>query len=429
MTGVFRVIGEYGRGCFGAYVISMASHVSDVLAVGFFFRKCEVKQPLRIVPLFERIADLKICHETMEKLFSIPWYRERAHGRQEIMIGYSDSSKDGGRLTSAWELYKAQERLVEVCQTHGMHLTLFHGRGGTVSRGGGPTYLAIQSQPPGSIHGSLRTTEQGEMIQAKFGFVEIAQRSLEVYTSATTESTLRPSKQPTAVWRERMEGLSQKAYDRFRERVYGDKNFVSYFRQATPEVELGYLNIGSRPARRKASGGATGGVETLRAIPWIFSWTQTRFLLPSWLGVGPALRWGIDQGWDDELREMYEGWPFFRSFIGLVEMVLAKADADIAWQYHYKLVEPGLKEVGERFFRELALVRRLVLRISGQQTFLESSPVLQRSIRVRNPYIDSLNLLQAEVLELLRKDGPNTELLDIFLLTVNGIAAGLRNTG
>ncbi len=423
VLGVFGVIAKNGRELFGAYLISMARNASDVLAVEALQAKCGVKAALRVVPLFEKISDLQQAGHTLDRLLSLTSYRSRLHGRQEVMLGYSDSAKDGGRLTANWELYRAQEALVAVGKKHGVRLTLFHGRGGTVSRGGGPTYQALAAQPPGSVDGSLRVTEQGEMIQAKFGFTELALRSLEVYTGATLSATLCPPPKPTAAWRKRMDELSGKALASFRARVQEDEGFVRYFQQATPVNELGTLNIGSRPARRKAG----GGIETLRAIPWIFGWTQTRLLLPPWLGFAAALEGSKEE--TAALRAMYRDWPFFRSKVDLLEMVLAKADLRIARHYHDRLVEPALKPLGEKLFEELETVRRSVLRISGHRTLLEDNPVLQRSVQLRNPYVDPLNHIQAEILWQLRQNEDDTELLDIFRLSVNGIAAGMRNTG
>jgi len=309
-----------------------------------------------------------------------------------------------------------------VAEKHGVHLTLFHGRGGTVSRGGGPTYLALQSQPSGSIKGSLRVTEQGEAIQSKFGFVELAQRSLEVYTSATLEATVRPRRSPKPEWRETIEHLSKISNDAFTQRVSNEK-FIAYFQQVTPVKELGHLNIGSRPARR----GNMSGLNALRAIPWIFAWTQVRMMLPAWLGVGTALETGMKES-PNVLREMYDGWPFFHSTIDLLEIVLAKTNPAIARQYENQLVTPELRGVGESLFTELEGIRSRILQITGHASLIENNPVLSRSVQVRNPYVRPLNLLQAELLRQYRAT-QDPELLNIILLTVNGIAAGVRNTG
>ena len=320
----FRVAARLHAESLGAYVITMASAPSDVLAVEFLQMAAGTAHPQRVVPLFETGHDLECAGAVVKDLLNIPWYRDRIQGRQEVMIGYSDSAKDAGRLSADWLLYCAQEQVVAACEAAGVHLTLFHGRGGSIGRGGGPTYLAIQSQPPGSIRGTLRATEQGEMIQAKFGLVDIAIRTLEVYTTATLEAAVAPQPAPKQEWRACMDELASHARRTYRSVVYEEPRFIPYFRTATPEPELTRISIGSRPARR-AKG---GGVESLRAIPWQFAWTQTRLMLPSWLGIEDALsdRNGL-------LREMYSEWAFFASAIDLVEMTLAKADRRIAAQY------------------------------------------------------------------------------------------------
>ena len=288
----FRMLATLPRDSLGAYVISMARRPSDVLAVELLQKEARIAEPLRVVPLFETISDLQASREVMADLLDLPWYRTRIGGKLEIMIGYSDSSKDGGRLASAWELYQAQERLVELCRSRAIHLTLFHGRGGSIGRGGGPTHIAIRSQPAGSIDGTLRVTEQGEMIQWKFGTPDIAVRSLELYSTATLEATLTPPAAPSAAFRTRMDALgAERAMAAYRE-VTRDSRFVPYFHVATPGIELGSLQIGSRPARRKSGDGLSG----LRAIPWIFAWTQTRLLLPAWLGIETALQEASTRG-------------------------------------------------------------------------------------------------------------------------------------
>lgn len=420
----FRMIGRVPRESFGAYVITMASTPSDVLAVALLQRIGRVAEPLRIVPLFETNADLRGAAETMRELLTIPWYRQRIRGKQEVMIGYSDSSKDAGRFAAAWALYEAQEKIVQVCREEEIELTLFHGRGGSVGRGGGPTWLAIESQPPGSIDGRLRVTVQGEMIQANFGLPEIAVRTLEIYTTATLDATLAPSAAPRQEWRDLMKRLSDLSRQAYREVVYERAEFIPYFRAVTPEVELGTLNIGSRPARR---GGAGGGVESLRAIPWQFAWTQTRLMLSSWLGVEAALEEALKEPNLPLVRAMFAEWPFFRSTIELMEMVLAKTDARIARQYERSLAPAELHPVGEELRVRLHRAVRYVREITGRE-LLQNNPTLRRSINVRNPYVDPINLTQIEILR--RYRAANDESLwDAFVVTVNGIAAGMRNTG
>lgn len=407
----------------GAYVISMASAPSDVLAVELLQREAGNRSPQRVVPLFETVEDLDGGGEAIRALLSIPEYRAMIGGKQEVMIGYSDSAKRAGRLAAAWSLYRAQEAIVAVAREHDVALTLFHGRGGTVGRGGGNTYEAVLSQPPGAVPGRLRVTEQGEVIHAKFGFPGVALRSLEVYLGATLHATLRPPADPEPAWRTCMDALamtSRAAYSA----VTDDARFVPYFRQATPEAELSRLNIGSRPARR---GGSPGGLDSLRAIPWVFAWTQTRSMLPAWLGVGEALEAALADGRGPLLHEMVERWPFFGSTLAMVAMVLAKASPEIARRYDERLVEPALREVGASILQRLERTRDVVQRVLDRP-LLADNPVLERSIAVRNPYVDPLNLLQIEALRRTR-DHEDPELVRGLLITINGIVAGMRNTG
>ncbi len=422
----FRMAAKIGEDSLGAYVISMAQSASDVLAVELLIQEAFGKSAMRVAPLFETISDLRSCGDALRQLLSVDWYRERIDGNQEVMIGYSDSAKDGGRLAAAWELYKGQENIVEACQEFGVQATLFHGRGGSVGRGGGPTYQAILSQPPGSVNGNLRVTEQGEVIQAKFGLSGIAHRTLELYTTATLQATVAPPAGAKKEWRELMERLAVEACSSYRDVVRGDDRFVDYFRAATPEVELGKLNIGSRPARRKTG----GGLESLRAIPWIFAWTQTRLLLPVWLGVGESLDTFLATDDQELLQEMYHDWPFFESTINLIEMVLAKAVIRIATLYDEVLVPEELRDLGGELRERFELTRSSFTKLTGRDELLSINPVLRRSIEVRNPYVDPINLIQVELLRRVRKEEqPSKELQRALLITINGVAAGMRNTG
>lgn len=421
----FRAIASIGSESLGAYVISMASHPSDVLAVLLLQRDAGIARPLRVVPLFETEADLRGAPEALERLFACDPYRATLDGRQEVMIGYSDSAKDAGRLAASWVLFRGQQEIAETCRRHEIDLTLFHGRGGTVGRGGGPTYLAILSQPPGSVGGSLRVTEQGEMIQAKFGMTGIAHRTLEIYTTATLEATLADPAPPPQAWTDMAEELAVRSAAAYRAIVREHPRFVEYFRAATPERELGALNIGSRPARRRGG----DGVASLRAIPWVFAWTQTRLLLPSWLGVGDAIGAMLDEGHVETLRAMYRDWRWFRSTINLIQMVLAKAEPGIAAHYDRVLVPDDLRELGDELRQRLAATRSAVLRVVDTDELLSDNAVLKRSIGVRNPYVDPINLVQAELLRRHRQAPEDAALLDALMVTVNGVAAGMRNTG
>ncbi|KAL6838809.1 hypothetical protein ACP4OV_031523 [Aristida adscensionis] len=462
VLGTFRVVAELPADSFGAYIISMATAPSDVLAVELLQRECGVKAPLRVVPLFEKLADLQQGPATMELLFSVDWYRERIGGKQEIMIGYSDSGKDAGRLSAAWHLYKAQEEIVGVAARHGVRLTIFHGRGGTVGRGGGPSHLAILSQPPGTMNGSLRVTVQGEVIEKSFGEESLCFRTLQRFTAAALEHGMNPPVAPRPEWRRLMDEMAAVSTEEYRSVVFREPRFVEYFRAATPETEYGRMNIGSRPAKRKPG----GGIESLRAIPWIFAWTQTRFHLPVWLGFGAAFRHAAGAGEGEggglaALREMYEEWPFFRVTIDLVEMVFAKGDPGIAALYEELLVPGELRAVGERLRRSYEETERLLLRVAGHGGLLESDPSLRQRLMLRDSYITALNALQAYTLRQIRdgelrpaarraplskevvgcastaerlvKLNPSSEydpgLEDTLILTMKGVAAGMQNTG
>ncbi|KAL4195713.1 hypothetical protein AMTRI_Chr04g242470 [Amborella trichopoda] len=438
----FRVAAELGSESLGAYVISMAANASDVLAVELLQKDArlavsgELGRPcpggtLRVVPLFETVKDLRGAGSVIRKLLSIDWYREHIitshNGHQEVMVGYSDSGKDAGRFTAAWELYKAQEDVVAACNEFGIKVTLFHGRGGSIGRGGGPTYLAIQSQPPGSVMGTLRSTEQGEMVQAKFGLSQTAVRQLEIYTTAVLLSTLQPPQPPRDhKWRDVMEEISRISCDHYRSTVYENNDFPQYFEEATPQSELGFLNIGSRPTRRSQG---SKGIGQLRAIPWVFAWTQTRLVLPAWLGVGTGLRWACEKGYKEELQAMYKEWPFFQSTIDLIEMVLAKADVPISKHYEEVLVSPSRQKLGEELRVELCRTEKYVLIVSGHERLSENNRSLRRLIESRLPYLNPINMIQVEILRRLRQDDDNHKLRDALLITINGIAAGMRNTG
>jgi phosphoenolpyruvate carboxylase len=418
----FWVLASLPGESLGAYVISMATTPSDVLAVHLLQKAVGLTPRLRVVPLFETLADLEGAEQAVDRLLSIagPLVGETL----EVMIGYSDSAKDAGRLAGTWALFQGQEALVRVCDRHGVRLQLFHGRGGSVGRGGGPAHAAILAMPPGSVRGGLRVTEQGEVIQNRFGLPGIALRSLELYVTATVEATLRPSPAPLPAWRSLMDKMAQAALLDYRGIVRHHPQFVSYFRSVTPEVELGNLKISSRPARRRKG----SGVESLRAIPWVFAWTQTRLLLPSWLGVGAGLAAALEGPDRAVLQQAAQEWPYLRSFLDLVAMVLAKAEPRIAARYEALLAPDDVIALGEDLRARLEATIQAVLETRNQQDLLQGNPVLQRTLHVRNPYVDPLNLLQAELLCRLRRN-PDAALQDALMVTINGIAAGMRNTG
>lgn len=420
-----RVVAQQSREALGSYVISMAHYASDVLAVHLLLKECGCPFPMKVVPLFETLDDLDRSSDVIGSLLRIEWYQDQIQGEQEVMIGYSDSSKDAGQLAAAWGQYRAQEELVKVCKRHGVHLTLFHGRGGTVGRGGGPARAAILAQPPGSVSGSLRVTEQGEMIRFKFGLPDIAQRSMEIYVSAVLEATLQPPPSVKTQWRQEMNLLAERALKSYRHQVREVPEFVPYFRAITPEQELAKLPLGSRPAKRRAD----GGVESLRAIPWIFAWTQIRLMLPAWLGSDIALYDAVQEGELPLIREMMEQWPFFTTYMDMLEMVLTKSDANVARYYEKKLVPEQLHPLGDVLCNRLDSLKQTVKQIRNRQELQEHMPLIAEAVRVRNPYIDPLHVLQAELLQRDRTQPGNAQIEQALMVTMAGIAAGLRNTG
>ena len=427
-----RVIANEDPNCFASYVISMAGAASDVLAVALLMKMSGRSEPMPVAPLFETLDDLTQAASSIETLLNIPWYREYCSHKQMVMVGYSDSAKDAGQLAASWAQYKAQEELVKVCDSHNVELMLFHGRGGTVGRGGGPAHSAILSQPPGSVRGRIRVTEQGEMIRFKFGNPEVALRSLQVYLSAVLQASEIPPPQPEPQWRDILDQLSAIGVSSYRSIVREHPDFVSYFRNVTPEQELGKLALGSRPAKRKA----TGGVESLRAIPWIFAWMQIRLMLPAWLGSEKALQDFIDQGELQTLQTMAERWPFFQTLVDMLEMVLSKTDEGIAQYYENRLLshdenQTAKQDLGRQLRERLQHAIDTVQQIKQQTQLLENNPTFRHSMAVRNPYTDPLHYLQAELLYRTRAQGDvvSPELEHALKVTMAGIAAGMRNTG
>lgn len=410
----------------GSYVISMASKPSDVLTVLLLLKEAGCTNPMRVVPLFETLADLENAAACMTSLLNIDWYRGYTKGMQEVMIGYSDSAKDAGVMAAAWAQYRAQEQLVAVCKKAEVKLMLFHGRGGSIGRGGGPAHKAILSQPPGSVDGRIRVTEQGEMIRFKFGLPKLAVQSLALYTSAVLEATLLPPPEPKAEWRQCMQRIAEESVESYRGVVRDEPDFVPYFRAATPEVELGKLPLGSRPAKRKVD----GGIESLRAIPWIFAWSQNRLMLPAWLGAGEALQAASERGELELLREMEQNWPFFETRISMLEMVYTKAEPNLARYYELCLVKPELHHLGEKLRQRLQLGIDAILSLTQATELMSHTPWSRESVKLRNPYIDPLNFLQTELLARTRREvEPSADVQLALMLTIAGVAAGMRNTG
>ncbi len=425
------------------YVISHCQSVSDLLEVGVLLREVGLYRPggagtapmleMDIIPLFESIADLERCGAILDAALSLPLYRawvDARGGVQEVMLGYSDSNKDGGYVTSNWALYKASSALLAVCGKHGVRLRLFHGRGGTVGRGGGPSHDAILAQPAGTVDGALRLTEQGEVIAGKYADPENGHRNLETLAAAVLEASL--GRRPPHARRQRhleiMEALSASALRAYRRLIVETPGFTDYFRASTPITEIADLNIGSRPPSRHG----TQRVEDLRAIPWVFSWSQCRLMLPGWYGFGTAAEECVAQklGNLDELREMRSEWPFFRSVLSNMDMVLAKTDLAIASRYAELVPDVELRRlVFGRIAAEWHLARRWLAEITQRGELLADEPVLARSIRNRFPYLDPLNHLQVDLLKRYRAGDTDERTRRALHLTINGIAAGLRNSG
>ena len=421
-----RVIAEAPQGSIAAYVISMARTPSDVLAVHLLLKEAGCPYALPVAPLFETLDDLNNAEDVMTQLLSIDWYRGFIQGKQMVMIGYSDSAKDAGVMAASWAQYRAQEALVNVCEKAGVALTLFHGRGGSIGRGGAPAHAALLSQPPGSLKGGLRVTEQGEMIRFKLGLPQVTISSLSLYTNAILEANLLPPPAPKQEWRDLMDELSYVSCDMYRGYVRENKDFVPYFRSATPELELGKLPLGSRPAKRKPN----GGVESLRAIPWIFAWTQNRLMLPAWLGAGAALQAAVDEGKQSTLETMCRDWPFFSTRIGMLEMVFAKSDLWLAEYYDQRLVDEKLWPLGKQLRDQLSKDIKVVLTIANDDHLMEDLPWIAESIALRNVYTDPLNVLQAELLHRSRSlPEPDANVEQALMVTIAGVAAGMRNTG
>jgi phosphoenolpyruvate carboxylase len=424
------------------YVISGASRTEDILSVIWLARLCGVRLEASVddndpglmpVPLFESIEDLRNCPQVCRELWTSTDYQPLldSWGRhQEVMLGYSDSNKDGGMLTSAWEIYKAHRALHLVAEECNIKLRLFHGRGGTVGRGGGPTHRAIVAQPTGAFKGSLRITEQGEVLNWKYSDPILAERNLELMVAASLEALTRPGGEQIneAEWETIVEEMSERAFAFYRERIAENKDVLTYFEEATPVQEFEHARLGSRPARRSQ----TRGLEDLRAIPWVFGWMQSRHVLPGWFGVGYALEQFIDGDMDKEhsLRTMTEKFPFFSDLITNVEIGMAKADLTIARHYAELVQEPRIRESVFAMIRdEYERTRRMILRLTGQKELLSRNPVLARSIRLRNPYVDPMSMIQVELLRRKRQGEESEELNYALAATINGIAAGLRNTG
>ncbi len=430
---------RYGDGAIRNSIISNTQSASDLLELAVIMKQTGLVSPeghttMHLIPLFETIGDLRACPDIMAQLLDIPEYRRMVDamgGVQEIMLGYSDSNKDGGYITSGWELYKAEIRLIELFRKHGVKLRLFHGRGGTVGRGGGPSYDAILAQPNGAVNGHLRLTEQGEIISSKYTNPELGRRNLEILAAATLEASLlqKARPEPDPAYLDVMDEISQGAFETYRALIYETPNFVDYFWNATVINEIASLNIGSRPASRKK----TRAVENLRAIPWVFSWAQCRLMVPGWYGFGSAVYKYLQNHGDEgmkTLQTMFGEWQFFQAQLSNLDMVLSKTNLGIGRRYADLVPDKELAdEIFNRIEREWHLTVEMLFSITGQKRLLESNPLLERSIRNRFPYLDPINHLQVELMRQYREQGEEDKILRGIQLTINGISAGLRNSG
>ena len=434
---------QYGKDSIANYVISQTNDVSDILEVALLLKESgglsageNPDSSMNIVPLFETIEDLRNSSDVMHTLFSEPFYRKLLLNKdnvQEVMLGYSDSNKDGGFLTANWEIYQAEKQLVKVFEKHDVRLRIFHGRGGTVGRGGGPSYEAILAQPAGSVAGQIRITEQGEVISSKYSDPEIGRRNLETLVAATLQATVVPQGESPSAMLAEYEGvlgeMAQSSFVVYRSLVFEDPGFIDFFRQATPIAEIADLNVGSRPASRSKS----ARIEDLRAIPWVFSWSLSRIMLPGWYGFGSAVEAWVDShgaGAVEKLQQMYRDWAFFNVMLSNMDMVLAKSDMNIARRYAELVQDVDLRDrIFARLEEEWELAVKWLLKISNQTCLLEKNRSLARSLQSRSPYIDTLNHLQIELMQRYRSGNHDEDLKRSILQTINGISAGLRNSG
>ena len=442
--GMFRMVHDvcatFTNAAFGAHVISMAAEPSDVLTVLWLYKQTaplgegsDGTTGMPIAPLLETIDDLERGPEILAGMLSIPAYREyvrKQNDQQMIMLGYSDSTKDGGYLTACWSLYQAQKNLVEVAAKYGVKLTFFHGRGGSLGRGGGPTARSIMSLPTGSFRGSMRLTEQGEVLAERYDDPAIAHRHLEQVIWSSLLAAGHPTQPASEDWLELMDQISSNSFTKYRQ-LLEQPRFVEFFRCVTPISDIEQLPIGSRPSRRNPG----GGLSDLRAIPWVFSWTQSRCLLPAWFGMGAAMKPFLDDPAQQALlKSMYQDWQFFRAMIDNAELALAKSDMHIASHYQSLAAsEPALRPIAEMIVSEYKMACDVVLQLTGRTELLDGTPWLKESIRVRNRFIDTLNLTQVELLRRSRQqqlsDREAEELRHLTRLTINGVAAGMRTSG
>ncbi len=423
----FKILANQPSECLGAYVISMTTSASDILSVSYLQKEANIKNRLRVVPLFETLDDLINSKEIMEKLFSQSWYRKMINNDQEVMIGYSDSSKDAGKICASWHQYKAQEEIIKLGKKFNVNITFFHGRGGSPGRGGGPIQSTLRSQPPNSVNGKIRITDQGEVIQQKYGYEPLAKYNLCSYIGAVAEATLNPPPEPKKNWRSLIEKMSEISKNSYRKNINQSSDFIKYFKTVTPHKALGKLSIGSRPSKRKN----VDNIKSLRAIPWVFAWTQIRLMLPAWLGSAEALRYSYIYQFRKTLFDMERNWPFFNSMLDMLDMVITKADPEISKIYEEYLADDSLKRVGKRLRFQFDVIKKLNKKITPRE-IIASRKQFRSSIIIRNIYSEVLNIIQPIVIKKVKniKNKKDKEYLNDALLTsIAGISAAMKNTG
>ena len=423
----FKTISKQPDECLGAYVISMTSSISDIVTVSFLQKEAQIKNKLRVVPLFETLDDLINSKAIMNSLFQEKWYRKLINNKQEVMIGYSDSSKDAGKICASWHQYKAQEEIVKLAKKFKIDVTFFHGRGGSAGRGGGPIQATLRSQPPYSVNGKIRITDQGEVIQQKYGYEPLAKYNLCSYIGAVTEATLNPPPAPKKNWRELIEKMSDISKSSYRKNINQNSDFIRYFKTVTPHVSLGKLLIGSRPSKRKN----VDNIKSLRAIPWVFAWTQIRLMLPAWLGSAEALRYSSIKKFKSTLLDMEKNWPFFNSMLDILDMVISKVDPEISKVYEKYLADHKLIRIGKKLRYQFETIKKLNKKITPKE-IINARKQFRNIIVARNIYTEVLNVIQPIVISKLKitKGKENKKNLNDALLTsIAGISAAMKNTG
>ena len=423
----FKTISKQPDECLGAYVISMTSSISDIVTVSFLQKEAQIKNKLRVVPLFETLDDLINSKAIMNSLFQEKWYRKLINNKQEVMIGYSDSSKDAGKICASWHQYKAQEEIVKLAKKFKIDVTFFHGRGGSAGRGGGPIQATLRSQPPYSVNGKIRITDQGEVIQQKYGYEPLAKYNLCSYIGAVTEATLNPPPAPKKNWRDLIEKMSDISKSSYRKNINQNSDFIRYFKTVTPHVSLGKLLIGSRPSKRKN----VDNIKSLRAIPWVFAWTQIRLMLPAWLGSAEALRYSSIKKFKSTLLDMERNWPFFNSMLDILDMVISKVDPEISKVYEKYLADHKLIRIGKKLRYQFETIKKLNKKITPKE-IINARKQFRNIIVARNIYTEVLNVIQPIVISKLKitKGKENKKNLNDALLTsIAGISAAMKNTG